>query len=477
VSALEVPLELLRRYNVPGPRYTSYPTAPMWKDSLGAADYASILEESSALERPAPLSLYFHLPFCEKLCFFCGCTVVITGSRHVREETYIDVVEKEMDWVAAALGGGRERPGGGRARRVGRDSPRKVVQLHWGGGTPTYFAPELLERLGRAIRNRFDVAADAELGVEVDPRVTTREHLETLAGLGFNRLSMGVQDFDPRVQAAINRIQPFEATRDLVREARRLGFPSINLDLIYGLPHQTPESFDATIDRVLEMDPDRLAVYSYANVPWMKKHQTVLEPHLPEEATKFEIFRTALERFSGAGYEYIGMDHFARPTDELARARRERTLHRNFQGYTTKAGTDLLGFGMSAIGSIGRRYVQNRRELADYREAVASGGSATFRGIRLTDDDVLRREVIQSLLCHGVVVRQEIEARFGIRFEAEFGPALEALAPCVADGLVTVDSREIRATALGRIFLRNLAMPFDAYLGSPAEKPVFSRTL
>jgi oxygen-independent coproporphyrinogen-3 oxidase len=462
MSALEVPLELLRRYNVQGPRYTSYPTAPMWKESFESAGYAAILGESSAAERPAPLSLYFHLPFCEKLCFFCGCTVVITGSRHVREDAYLDLVEKEMDWVATAL-----QPG----------NRRQVVQVHWGGGTPTYFPPALLERLGRAIRGRFELAEDAELGVEVDPRVTTREHLEVLAALGFNRLSMGVQDFDPRVQAAINRIQPFEATRDLVRDARSLGFPSVNVDLIYGLPHQTPASFDATIDRVLEIDPDRLAVYSYANVPWMKKHQAVLEPHLPDEATKFEIFRTALDRFSAAGYEYIGMDHFARPSDELARARRDRTLHRNFQGYTTKAGTDLVGFGMSSIGSIGRSYVQNRRELADYRAAVATGGAATFRGIRLTDDDLLRREVIQNLLCHGVVVRPEIEARFGIRFDAEFGPALEALAPCVADGLVTIDAREIRATPLGRIFLRNLAMPFDAYLGSPAEKPVFSRTL
>jgi oxygen-independent coproporphyrinogen-3 oxidase len=469
MSVLDVPLELLRRYNVQGPRYTSYPTAPMWKDSLGPSDYAAMLAESSDTETPAPLSLYFHLPFCEKLCFFCGCTVVITGSRHVREDAYLDLVEKEMDWVAAALG----RPGGGST--PGRS--RRVVQVHWGGGTPTYFPPALLERLGLAIREKFDLAQDAELGVEVDPRVTTREHLETLARLGFNRLSMGVQDFDPRVQAAINRIQPFEATRELVEHARRLGFPSINVDLIYGLPHQTPASFDATIDRVLEMDPDRLAVYSYANVPWMKKHQSVLEPHLPAEPTKFEIFRTALERFSAAGYEYIGMDHFARPSDELARARRDRTLHRNFQGYTTKAGTDLLGFGMSAIGSVGRRYVQNRRELADYRSAVAAGDPATFRGTRLSDDDVLRREVIQSLLCHGIVVRDEIEERFGIDFEAEFGPALEALAPCVADGLVTIDAREIRATPLGRIFLRNLAMPFDAYLGTSAERPVFSRTL
>jgi len=465
MSALDVPLELLRRYNVQGPRYTSYPTAPMWKEQCGPSDYAAILRESSEGEAPAPLSLYFHLPFCERLCFFCGCTVVITGTRHAGEDVYLDAVEREMDGVAAAVAGGD------RLRR------RSVVQLHWGGGTPTYFSPTRLERLGRSIRDRFDVAPDAELGVEIDPRVTTPEHLATLAGLGFNRLSMGVQDFDPRVQEAINRIQPFEATRDLVREARRLGFPSLNVDLIYGLPHQTPESFHATIDRILEIDPDRLAVYSYANVPWMKKHQVVLEPHLPDEATKFEIFRTALERLSAAGYEYIGMDHFARPSDELARARRDRTLHRNFQGYTTKAGTDLLGFGMSAIGSIGRHYVQNRRELADYRSAITSEGTATFRGATLTDDDLLRREVIQNLLCHGVVVRSEIAKRFGIDFDSEFATAIEALAPCVEDGLVTIDAREIRATALGRVFLRNLAMPFDAYLGQTAEKPVFSRTL
>jgi oxygen-independent coproporphyrinogen-3 oxidase len=288
---------------------------------------------------------------------------------------------------------------------------------------------------------------------------------------------MGVQDFDPQVQKAINRIQPYEATRRLVEDARALGFPSINFDLIYGLPHQTPATFSATIDRVLEIAPDRLAVYSYANVPWMKKHQNVLLPYLPDEATKFGIFRTALERFGDAGFEYIGMDHFARPDDELARARRERTLHRNFQGYTTKAGTDLIGFGMSAIGSIGGHYVQNRRELADYRRQIGEAGAATFRGARLSADDLLRREVISNLLCHGVVVKREIERRFGIVFDEVFASALVRLVPCAADGLVELTPGEIRATALGRVFLRNLAMPFDAYLEASPDKPVFSKTL
>ena len=458
MKPVDVSLDLLRRYNVPGPRYTSYPTAPAWKESYGATDYAAILAESAS--GGAPLSLYLHLPFCERLCYFCGCTVVITGTRHGPEHPYLDTLGREIDWVADRVGPGRS-----------------VVQLHWGGGTPTYFTPELLEALGRRLLSRFRLAPDAELGVEIDPRVTTRAQLEILARLGFNRLSMGVQDFDPRVQEAINRIQPYAETRALVEDARSLGFPSVNMDLIYGLPHQTPESFSATIDRVLEIGPDRLAVYSYANVPWMKKHQTVLEPHLPDQATKFGIFRTALERFSDAGYEYVGMDHFARPDDELARARNARTLHRNFQGYTTKAGTDLIGIGMSAIGSIGRYYVQNRRGLSEYASAIAADGAAAFRGSRLTEDDLLRRVVIQNLLCHGIVVKAEIEDRFGVDFDETFAGALGALEACAADGLVDLSSDAVRATPLGRVFLRNLAMPFDAYLDAAPEKPVFSRTL
>jgi oxygen-independent coproporphyrinogen-3 oxidase len=460
LSVRDVSLELLHRYNVPGPRYTSYPTAPVWTEDFAAADYARALEESSAAASPAPLSLYVHLPFCEKLCYFCGCTVVITGREHALEATYLDVLEREIDWVAD---------------RTGTDRP--VIQFHLGGGTPTYFTPERLRRLGRKFRSRFRFSEDAEIGVEVDPRVTTREHLLTLARLGFNRLSMGVQDFEPRVQVAVNRVQPYEETRRLVDQARQLGFPSVNMDLIFGLPFQTAESFSETIDKVLTIAPDRLAVYSYANVPWMKKHQNVLQPHLPDERTKFEIFRTALERFTDAGFEYIGMDHFARPTDELARARAGRTLHRNFQGYTTKAGTDLIGFGMSAIGGIGRTYVQNRRDLGPYQQAVAEQGAATFRGFRLSEEDLLRRRVISNILCHGVVSKAEIDRAFSISFDEKFADALERLEPLAEDGLVELSPAEIRATPLGRIFLRNIAMPFDAYLTTAPEKPVFSKTL
>jgi oxygen-independent coproporphyrinogen-3 oxidase len=455
----DVSLDLLHRYNVAGPRYTSYPTAPVWRETFGPREYETVLEESRQTDPPPPLSLYVHLPFCEHLCYFCACTVVISGNHSV-EEPYLATLEKEIEWVSSRAGAQRE-----------------VIQLHWGGGTPTYFSPDRAGRLAGRLQSEFRFAPDAEVSVEIDPRVTSREHLEVLRGMGFNRVSMGVQDFDPKVQASINRIQSPEQTGSLVEAARELGYGGINIDLIFGLPGQTPESFSATIDRVLAIGPDRLAVYSYANVPWMKKHQRLLEANLPDERSKFEIFRTALERFTDAGYEYIGMDHFARPDDELSRARRDRTLHRNFQGYTTKAGTDLLGLGMSAIGAIGDAFVQNRRELDEYRRAVEAGGAATFRGFRLSIDDRIRRTVISSLLCNGVVVVREIEGTFGIDFRSYFAAALERLGPCAEDGLVEISGSEIRATPLGRVFLRNLAMPFDAYLPSQLEKPVFSRTL
>ena len=458
-AVADLSVELLRRYNVPGPRYTSYPTAPVWREGFGARDYETVLAESAAAERPAPLSIYVHLPFCEHLCYFCACTVVISGN-HAVEEPYLATLEKEIEWVSSRAGADRE-----------------VVQLHWGGGTPTYFSPARVRSLAGRLREAFRFAEDAEVSVEIDPRVTTREHLQVLREMGFNRVSMGVQDFDPAVQESINRIQSPEQTGSLVADARELGYGGINIDLIFGLPLQTPESFARTIDRVLAIGPDRLAVYSYANVPWMKKHQKLLEPKLPSEREKFEIFRTALARFSEAGYEYIGMDHFARPDDELSRARRNRTLHRNFQGYTTKAGTDLLGLGMSAIGAIGDAFVQNRRELPAYRAAVESEGAATFRGFHLSFDDRLRRDVIASLLCHGIVAIPEVEAKHGIRFGEYFADALEGLRPCAADGLVEISASAITATPLGRVFLRNLAMPFDAYLPAQLEKPVFSRTL
>ncbi|HYA96617.1 MAG TPA: oxygen-independent coproporphyrinogen III oxidase, partial [Methylomirabilota bacterium] len=330
-----------------------------------------------------------------------------------------------------------------------------------------------------ATRARFTFSPDAEIGIEIDPRVTSRAHLETLRKLGFNRLSMGIQDFHPEVQRTVHRVQPYEMTRDLLRDARNLGFQSINVDLIYGLPHQTPERFANTVDQILTMNPDRIALFSYAHVPWLKKQQGSFAVHLPEGLDKFEIFRTGLAKFLDAGYVYIGMDHFARPDDELAVAQRNRTLHRNFQGYTTKAGADLYGMGVSAISSVQGSYAQNPREVAQYAKAVDARGLATMRGYRLSDEDRLRGAVISRLLCHTVIPKAEINAAYGIDFDDYFAEELRRLDPMARDGLLAVSREAIETTWLGRIFIRNVAMVFDPYLEQQrlVTKPLFSKTL
>ena len=459
VQALEVSEELLDRYNRPGPRYTSYPTAPVWQDNFGPKEFVEVCRAAESAGRP--VSLYQHLPFCESLCLFCACNVVISKDK-TGAAAYLDTLKCEIDRVAAQVS--RSRP---------------VIQFHWGGGTPTYYSPAQLEELFNYTRERFRFAPDAEIGVEVDPRVTSCEHLETFRRLGFNRLSMGVQDFNPEVQQAVHRIQGYELTRDLVNAARRLGFDSINVDLIYGLPLQTAESFAATVDKIITINPDRIAMFSYAHVPWLKKQQGSFARRLPEGMEKFRIFRAGLERFLGADYCYIGMDHFARPGDELALAQRNRTLHRNFQGYTTKAGADLYGMGVSAISGIGDAYAQNHREVSAYAAAIDGSGLATMRGYRLTAEDRLRREVISRLLCHTVVRKAEIENEFGVRFDEHFAPELERLAACEADGMVEVSSGAVEVIGLGRIFIRNVAMIFDPYLEQQrlAERPLFSKTL
>jgi oxygen-independent coproporphyrinogen-3 oxidase len=354
-----------------------------------------------------------------------------------------------------------------------------VIQFHWGGGTPTYLSPAQMEDLFGHTRELFSFAPDAEIGIEIDPRVTSREHLETLRRLGFNRLSMGIQDFEPKVQETIHRIQPYEMTRDLIVVARELGFESLNVDLIYGLPYQTASSFRATVDRTLTLQPDRVAMFSYAHVPWLKKQQGSFEEHLPEGMEKFRIFRAGLEQFLGAGYLYIGMDHFAKPGDELAVAQKNRTLHRNFQGYTTKAGADLYGMGVSAISSLGEAYAQNRREVPAYQAAIAERGVATMRGYRLTSDDQIRRVVIGRLLCHTVIPKSEVEREFSISFDDYFAPEVRRLEEFRAEGLVAFAPGEIRVTSLGRIFIRNVAMTFDRYLHEQQmdQRPLFSKTL
>ena len=456
---LEVSEEFLAKYNRPGPRYTSYPTAPVWDDKFHQADLQEFLHNAESAA--TPVSLYMHLPFCESLCLFCACNVVIQKDKKAAIP-YLESLKAEINHVSQFV-----------------SQQREVVQFHWGGGTPTYLSPAQLQDLFGYTRNRFAFAANAEIGIEVDPRVTTHEHLATLRTLGFNRLSMGIQDFTPEVQKTINRVQPFELTRDLIVEARRLGFDSVNVDLIYGLPYQTAASFAQTIDKVLELNPDRIAMFSYAHVPWLRKQQGAFQGHLPEGMEKFHIFKTGVRKFTDAGYLYIGMDHFARPGDELAIAQGNRTLHRNFQGYTTKAGADLYGMGVSAISSIGEAYAQNDRALATYQSAIAERGSATMRGYRLNSDDLLRREVITKLLCHTVVRKREIENTFQIRFDEYFASELAELRAMRDDALVLLSDDEIRVTTLGRIFIRNLAMPFDRYLREQKmdSRPLFSKTL
>jgi len=451
--------ELLEKYNRPGPRYTSYPTAPVWKDDFGPGDLEDSFAKAEALA--TPLSLYMHLPFCESLCLFCACNVSIQKDKSVAIP-YLAALKREIEHVAGKVS--KKRP---------------VIQFHWGGGTPTYLTPAQMEDLFGHARERFSFAPDAEIGIEVDPRVTTRAHLESLRRLGFNRLSMGIQDFEPKVQETIRRVQPYELTRDLIVAARELGFESLSVDLIYGLPYQTAATFAATIDQVLTLMPDRVAMFSYAHVPWLRKQQGAFATHLPEGREKFQIFRAGLERFLGAGYLYIGMDHFSLPGDELATAQQGRTLHRNFMGYTTKAGADLYGMGVSAISSVGAAYAQNRREVPAYQAAVAERGIATMRGYRLSADDLLRRAVIGRLLCHTVIPKREVEREFSISFDDYFSSEIARLAEPSADGLVTVDRNEIRVTPLGRIFIRNVAMVFDRYLEEQKmdQKPLFSKTL
>jgi oxygen-independent coproporphyrinogen-3 oxidase len=459
IEVAQISDEILEKYNRPGPRYTSYPTAPVWKDDFGPADFEAACAKAD--QRATPVSLYMHLPFCESLCLFCACNVSIQKDKRVTIP-YLAALKQEIDHVA---------------KMVSRTRP--VIQFHWGGGTPTYLSPAQMEDLFGHTRERFTFADDAEIGIEVDPRVTTLAHLETLRRLGFNRLSMGIQDFQPKVQQTIHRVQPYEMTRDLILAARKLGFQSLNVDLIYGLPYQTAESFRDTIGQALTLAPDRVAMFSYAHVPWLKKQQGSFQNHLPEGREKFRILRAGLEGFLGAGYVYIGMDHFALPGDELAIAQQNRTLHRNFQGYTTKAGADLYGMGVSAISSIGEAYAQNRREVPAYEAAVAERGIATMRGYRLTKDDLIRREVIGRLLCHTVIPKAEIERDFGISFDEYFRDEMVHLEEPRSEGLVELGSAEIRVTPLGRIFIRNVAMTFDRYLREQQmdQKPLFSKTL
>jgi len=456
--------ELLRRYDRPGPRYTSYPTANEFHDDFTEADYRERLARANA-RGEEPLSLYAHLPFCEQRCLYCACNVVITPHRDVAIP-YLDHLALEIDLLARHL-----------------PNRRVVSQLHWGGGTPTYYRPEQLERLFESFRRHFTFTPDAEIALEVDPRVTTGEHIRALRRLGFNRLSMGVQDFAPEVQQAVHRVQSVAETRSLIELAREEGYASINLDLIYGLPYQTRDGFRRTLDHVLALRPDRLAVYSFAFVPWIQAHMKHLPAEsLPGASLKLELLALTIDVLSGAGYRHIGMDHFALPGDELARAIDARTLHRNFMGYTVQSARDLIGVGVSAIGHVQDAYAQNTKKLPVNYDAVRAGRFPVERGVALDADDRVRAHVITTLMCNGRLDVRDVEARFALDFAATFAPELEALTgpdSPVAHGLLVVSEEALEVTPAGRRFIRNVCMAFDRYLRSKTApaRPTFSRTV
>lgn len=456
--------DLLRRYDRPGPRYTSYPTAPQFHPGFGEAQLRAAAAGSNGDPIPRPISIYVHVPFCTSPCFYCGCNRVVTRDR-ARAGGYLERLYREIALVADLF-----------------DPDREVVQLHFGGGTPNFLSPAQLRDVVGVLRRhfRFSAAHDRDVSIELDPRFVSAADVEQLARAGFNRASLGVQDFDPRVQAAVNRVQGVAQTREVVDACRTHGFASVNLDLIYGLPRQSLDGFARTLDTVCELRPDRVALYGYAHMPHLFRPQRrIAEADLPDADTRLRLLQQAIARLDAAGYAYIGMDHFALPGDALAQARERGGLHRNFMGYTTHADSDLIGLGVSAISHIGDSYSQNPRDLAAWQASLDAGRLPVFRGLRLDDDDLLRADLIQALMCRGEVAIAALERRHQIDFRRYFDDALQRLAPLADDGLVQVDSARIAVTPRGRLLLRNVAMCFDRYLAPAADPatPRFSRAI
>jgi len=452
MKTLNVDLDLVKKYNVAGPRYTSYPPATKFTEAVTWEQLSEKIESNN--QTPRDLSVYFHIPFCESLCWFCGCTTVIT-TNHDKGKDYIDYLGREVAKLAPRL-----------------HKDRKAVQLHFGGGSPTFLRPDELRRLGDIIHKHFTFSPDIEASVEVDPRRLTRDHVVALKEIGFNRASMGVQDFNPTVQQAIHRIQPREMTQQAMDWMRENGFGSINLDLIYGLPHQTPETFNETLNTVLEMKPDRLAVFSYAHVPWIKPAQKILEEKiLPTPESKLEVLKLVIERLTADDqYVYIGMDHFAKPNDELTISQREKKLQRNFQGYSTRAGSDIYAFGMSAVSQTPDVYWQNEKELPKWQAAVDAGKVPLHKAYIVSDEDKIRRETIMRTMCDLSLDFTAMSQKFNFNFEQHFAKELTTLEPFIADGLVKKTAGGLEVTNSGRLFIRNIAMCFDNTLGAANER-------
>ncbi len=460
-QTLEFDAELIRRYDQSGPRYTSYPTAVQFHEGFAEAQYRHWAARSNEGARP-PLSLYFHIPFCATVCFYCACNKVITKNR-ARAVPYLEHLHREIAAQGALFA---------------RD--RLVDQLHWGGGTPTFLNPQQMAELMAVTREHFTLRGDdtGEYSIEIDPREADADTMPMLRRLGFNRVSLGVQDFEPEVQQAVNRIQSEQQTLMVMQTARAAGFRSVNIDLIYGLPRQSRESFARTLDKIIQAAPDRLSVFNYAHLPQLFKTQKQIDAALlPSPAEKLAILQCTIERLTDAGYLYIGMDHFAKPDDELAVAQRERQLYRNFQGYSTHADCDLVAMGATSIGKIGPTYSQNVRTLDEYYERIDQGKMPVFRGIELDGDDVLRRYVIGQLICHFALDFADVEQRFDIDFAAYFETELAALSDMQHDGLLARDDAGVRVMPRGRLLIRNVCMVFDKYLRRGTAAQRFSKVI
>ncbi|MDO9992385.1 oxygen-independent coproporphyrinogen III oxidase [Glaesserella parasuis] len=448
-------INLIQKYNQSGPRYTSYPTALEFNESYNDDDF-----KAAAARYPnKPLSLYVHIPFCHKLCYFCACNKIITRHQH-KVDIYLDYLEKEIKYRADLF------------------KDRTVTQIHWGGGTPTYLDEEQSLRLMAMLRKHFNVIDDAEISIEMDPREIELEMLDHLREIGFNRISMGIQDFNKEVQKLVNREQDEEFIFALMKRARELGFTSTNIDLIYGLPKQTVESFMFTLDRVIELNPDRMSVFNYAHLPSRFAAQIKIKDEmLPAPETKLEILQKTIETLGNAGYKFIGMDHFAKPNDELAIAQAKEELHRNFQGYTTQEDADLLGLGVSAISLLGDSYAQNHKELKQYYTEVEMRGIALHKGLSMTKDDCLRRDVIKALICNFKLEYDRFEQDYQIDFNQYFAEDLLLLAPLEKDGLLDIGAKGIVVSPRGRLLIRNICMCFDIYSRQQAKRQQFSRII
>ncbi|MBD2432934.1 MULTISPECIES: oxygen-independent coproporphyrinogen III oxidase [Fischerella] len=456
IPGVKFDIDIIKKYDIPTPRYTSYPPATELNEAFTASEFEEAIAASN--QRKTPLSLYFHIPFCQSACYFCGCNVVISHNKNIAKP-YLEYLGREIKHTASLI-----------------DTDRKVVQIHWGGGTPNYLSLEQVEKLWNNITRHFHLDPQAEISLEINPRYVDKDYIFFLKEIGFNRISFGIQDFNPQVQAAINRVQPEKALFEVMDWIREAGFQSVNVDLIYGLPYQTYQSFHETIKKTIELDPDRIAVFNFAYVPWIKPAQKkIAKDALPAAQEKLEILKMTIEELTNSQYLFIGMDHFAKPHDELAIAQRNYTLKRNFQGYTTWGQAELFGFGATSVSMLEDAYAQNHKRLSDYYQLIDAGVLPIAKGIKLTGDDILRRDVIMRLMSHAKLHKPDIENKYHICFDEYFAKELAALKVLESDGLVSLSKKEIGITEIGRLLVRNIAVNFDAHRNIQEQK--FSRAI